>query len=127
MIQIQSYLSVNDNSGGKIVKCIATTKKGSFSRFANIGELIVVSVKSLRIKNKFRSKIKKGDVVFALITKTKSGLKRKNGIRIRYNNNSAVLLNSQLKPFATRIFGVVPQELREAKFFKLITLASGVI
>lgn len=127
MIQIQSYLNVNDNSGGKTVKCIATTKKGSFTRFANIGELIVVSVKNLRAKNRFRSKVKKKEVVYALVIKTKSGLKRKNGLQIRFNTNSVVLLNSQFKPFATRVFGVVPQELRDSKFFKLIALSSGVI
>lgn len=127
MIQIQTYLTVNDNSGGKTLKCIATTKKGSFTRFANIGELIVVSIKTLRTKNKFRSKIKTGEVAYALVTKTKVGLKRKNGIKIKFNTNAAILLNNQFKPLATRIFGAVPQEFREAKFFKLISLASGVI
>jgi len=127
MIQIQSFLSVNDNSGGKTVKCIATTKKGSFTRFANIGELIVVSVKNLRAKNKFRSRVKKGEVSYALILKTKTGLKRKNGVQVKFNTNSVTLLNKQFKPFATRIFGIVPQELRSSKFFKLISLASGVI
>lgn len=127
MIQIQSFLTVNDNSGGKIVKCISTTKKGTFSRFANIGEVVVVSVKMLRSKNKFRSKIKKGDVVYALVLKTKTGLTRKNGLKIKFETNSVTLLTNQFKPLATRVFGVVPQELRGSKFFKLISLSSGLI
>jgi len=127
MIQIQTLLKVTDNSGGKVVRCLKILKKGAKTRYGKIGDIIVVSVQKIRSKNKLTSKVKKGDVLYGIIVKTKSSLKRKSGISFCFNQNSVVLLNKQLKPIATRVFGMVPRELRITKFLKIISLAGGTI
>jgi len=127
MIQIQTLLKVSDNSGGKIVRCLKILKKGQKTRYGKIGDVIVVSVQQIRSKNKATSKVKKGEVLFAVIVKTKSLIKRNSGLACSFVNNSVVLLNKQLKPIATRVIGLMPRELRNNKFSKIISLSSGTI
>ena len=125
MIQTQTLLKVSDNSGGRQVRCIKVFKKGSNPKTARIGDIIVVSVQTIRSRNRLTSKVKKGDVLYAVIVKTKSSLKRKIGVSLSFTLNSVVLLTKQNKPLATRVFGAVPRELRERNFSKIISLASG--
>jgi large subunit ribosomal protein L14 len=127
MIQAQTLLTVMDNSGGKLVRCLKILKKGAKTRYGKIGDVVVVSVQKIRSKNKLTSKVKKGDVVYGVIVKTKHRLKRKSGSTICFEKNSVVLLNKQLNPFATRVFGVIPKELRTLKFLKIASLAGGVV
>ena len=122
MIQMQSVLKVADNSGGKRVQCIKVLG-GSKKRFANIGEVIVVSVKEA-LPN---SKVKKGKVYHAVIVRTKTGMARQDGSFIRFDDNSVVILNEAYEPIATRIFGPVARELRAANFMKIISLAPEVL
>jgi len=123
MVQPQTRLRVFDNSGAKIVQCIRIPHK----RRSGWGSLILVSVKQLRSKNKIRVKLKKGSVVLAYVLKATLPLKRVGGARLRAGSNGVVLLNRQLQPFASRIFGVVPKELRSSKFLKLVTLSGTMI
>jgi large subunit ribosomal protein L14 len=123
MVQPQTRLRVFDNSGAKIVQCIRVPNKGRSSW----GSLILVSVKQLRSKNKIKLKIKKGSVVFAYVLKATLPLKRIGGSRLKASSNGVVLLNKQMQPIASRIFGVVPKELRSSKFLKLITLSGTTI
>jgi large subunit ribosomal protein L14 len=127
MIQIQTLLKVADNSGGKLVRCLKILKKGAKTRYGKIGDVIVVSVQQIRSKNKLTSKVKKGDVLHGVVVKTNSVLRRSVGLTISYSSNSVVLLNKQLKPLATRVLGVIPKELRNNKFSKIISLSSGTI
>lgn len=127
MIQIQSLLKVVDNSGGKLVRCLRILKKGTKTRYGKIGDTIVVSVQQLRSKNKLTSKVKKGDVLLAVIVKTRAPYKRSCGFSFCFNKNAVVLLNKQLKPLATRVVGLVPRELRNNKFSKIVSLSSGTI
>jgi large subunit ribosomal protein L14 len=127
MIQVQTLLKVSDNSGGKLVRCLKILKKGQQTRYGKIGDVIVVSVQQIRSKNKMTSKVKKGEVLFAVITKTRSSLKRRLGLSLCFSYNSVVLLNKQLKPLASRVLGVVPRELRNNKFAKVISLSSGTV
>ncbi len=122
MIQMQSMLKVADNSGGKRVQCIKVIG-GSKKRFANIGEIIMVTVKEA-LPN---SKIKKGKVYPAVIVRTRKGVARKDGTYIRFDDNSVVLLNEAYEPIATRIFGPVARELRLANFMKIVSLAPEVL
>ncbi len=122
MIQERSLLSVADNSGAKIVMCIRILG-GSKRRYANISDIIKVVVKEILIK----SKIKKGDVLKAVIVRTKYGIKRLDSSVIRFDNNSCVILNDNEQPLGTRIFGPISRELRCDKFMKIISLASEVI
>lgn len=122
MIQMQSELDVADNSGAKRVMCIKVLG-GSHRRYARIGDVIRVSVKDAAP----RSKVKKGDVYFAVIVRTKQALKRQDGSAIRFDSNAAVILNNQLQPIGTRIFGPVTRELRGEKFMKIISLAEEVL
>jgi large subunit ribosomal protein L14 len=123
MVQPQTRLRVFDNSGAKIVQCIRIPHK----RRSSWGSLILVSVKQLRSKNKVKLKIKKGSVVFAYVLKATLPLKRTGGTRLKASSNGVVLLNKQLQPFASRIFGVVPRELRTSKFLKLVTLSGTTV
>ena len=123
MVQPQTRLRVFDNSGAKIVQCIRTPNK----QRSSWGSLILVSVKQLRSKNKIKLKIKKGSVVFAHVLKATLPLKRIGGSRLKASSNGVVLLNKQMQPIASRIFGVVPKELRSSKFLKLITLSGTTI
>lgn len=122
MIQMQSMLKVADNSGGKRVQCIKVIG-GSKKRFANIGEIIMVTVKEAMPN----SKIKKGKVYPAVIVRTRKGVSRKDGTYIRFDDNSVVLLNEAYEPIATRIFGPVARELRLANFMKIVSLAPEVL
>jgi large subunit ribosomal protein L14 len=123
MVQPQTRLRVFDNSGAKVVQCIRIPHK----RRSSWGSLILVSVKQLRSKNKVKLKIKKGSVVFAYVLKATLPLKRIGGPRLKAASNGVVLLNKQMQPFASRIFGVVPRELRSSKFLKLVTLSGSTI
>jgi large subunit ribosomal protein L14 len=122
MIQVQSTLDVADNSGAKKVACIKVLG-GSKRRYARIGDIIVVSVKDAMP----HSKVKKGDVFKAVIVRTKKEIGRADGSYIRFDNNSAVLLNKNLEPIGTRIFGPVARELRAKNFMKIVSLAPEVL
>ncbi len=122
MIQQQTRLKVADNSGAKEVMCIKVLG-GSKRRYASLGDIIVVSVKQA-IPN---SKVKKGDVCKAVVVRTKRTCQRPDGSCIRFDENSAVLLNNQKEPIGTRIFGPVARELRGRNFMKIVSLAPEVI
>ncbi len=122
MIQMQSRLNVADNSGAKEVMCIKVLG-GSKRRFASIGDIIVVSIKDA-IPN---AKVKKGDVAKAVIVRTIHKLKRPDGSYIRFDDNSAVLINAAKEPIGTRIFGPVARELRAKQFVKIVSLAPEVL
>jgi large subunit ribosomal protein L14 len=122
MIQMQTNLSVADNSGAKRVQCIKVLG-GSHRRYAGIGDIIKVSVKDAIP----RGKVKKGDVFNAVVVRTKKGIRRPDGSLIRFDGNAAVLLNNQLQPIGTRIFGPVTRELRSERFMKIISLAPEVL
>lgn len=122
MIQMQSMLDVADNSGARQVMCIKVLG-GSHRRYANIGDVIKVSVKEAIP----RGKVKKGDIVNAVVVRTRKGVRRPDGSIIRFDGNAAVLLNSNLQPIGTRIFGPVTRELRGDKFMKIVSLAPEVL
>lgn len=122
MIQMQSRLTVADNSGAKEIMCIKVLG-GSHRRYARIGDIIKVSIKDA-VPN---GKVKKGDVHNAIVVRTKSGVRRQDGSLIRFDSNAAVLLNNQHAPIGTRIFGPVTRELRTEKFMKIISLAPEVL
>ena len=122
MIQMQSRLQVADNSGARQVMCIKVLG-GSHRRYANIGDVIKVSVKEAIP----RGKVKKGDVYNAVVVRTCKGVRRPDGSLIRFDTNAAVLLNAKLEPSGTRIFGPVTRELRTAQFMKIISLAPEVL
>lgn len=121
MVQMQTVMEVADNSGAKKVMCIKVLG-GSKKRYAVIGDVIKVSVKDAIPKGK----VKKGDVLNAVIVRTAKGVRRGDGSLVKFDNNAVVLLNNQLQPIGTRIFGPVTRELRE-KFMKIISLAIEVI
>ena len=122
MIQMQTNLSVADNSGAKSVMCIKVLG-GSHRRYAGIGDVIKVTVKDAIP----RGKVKKGDVFNAVVVRTRKGVRRPDGSLIRFDGNAAVLLNNQLQPIGTRIFGPVTRELRGERFMKIISLAPEVL
>jgi large subunit ribosomal protein L14 len=122
MIQMQSVLSVADNSGAKRVQCIKVLG-GSKRRYAGIGDIIKVSIKEAIP----RGRVKKGDVHNAVIVRTVKGVRRNDGSVIRFDTNAAVLLNPQNQPIGTRIFGPVTRELRTENFMKIISLAPEVL
>ena len=122
MIQMQTNLDVADNSGARRVQCIKVLG-GSKRRYANIGDVIVVSVKDAIP----RGRVKKGDVLRAVIVRTKSGLNRNYGEKIRFDRNAVVLVSKDNEPIGTRIFGPVARELRWKKFMKIISLAPEVL
>ncbi|MCW7752446.1 50S ribosomal protein L14 [Desulfobotulus sp. H1] len=122
MIQAESRLTVADNSGAKEVYCIKVLG-GSKRRYAGIGDVIVVSVKEA-IPN---SKVKKGDVQKAVIVRTSKEISRPDGSKIRFDDNSAVLINNNREPIGTRIFGPVARELRAKRFMKIVSLAPEVL
>lgn len=122
MIQMQTTLDVADNSGAKKLVCIKVLG-GSKRKYATIGDIVTVSVREAMPN----SKVKKGDVVRAVIVRTAKELARKDGTYIRFDNNSAVLLNAQNEPIGTRIFGPVARELRAKKFMKIVSLAPEVL
>ena len=122
MIQTQTLLDVADNSGAKRVQCIKVLG-GSHRRYAGVGDLIKVSVKEAIP----RGKVKKGQVVNAVVVRTRKGVRRADGSIIRFDTNSVVLLNTALAPIGTRIFGPVTRELRSERYMKIISLAPEVL
>jgi large subunit ribosomal protein L14 len=122
MIQTQTSLKVADNSGAKLVYCIKVLG-GSKRRYASLGDTIIVAVKEAMPN----SKVKKGDVVRAVIVRTAKGVSRPDGSYIKFDDNSAVLINQQGEPIGTRIFGPVARELRAKNFMKIISLAPEVL
>jgi len=119
MIQMQTKLKVADNSGAREVMCIKVLKGKS----ARIGDIIKVTVKEAIP----RGRVKKGDVLFAVIVRTCNGVRRSDGSTIRFDSNAVVLLNAQHQPLGTRIFGPVTRELRTTLFMKIVSLASEVL
>ena len=122
MIQMQSVLDVADNSGARKVQCIKVLG-GSHRRYAGVGDIIKVSIKEAIP----RGKVKKGDVYNAVVVRTRKGVRRSDGSLIRFDGNAAVLLNANLAPIGTRIFGPVTRELRTERFMKIISLAPEVL
>ena len=122
MIQTESYLNVADNSGARQVMCIKVLG-GSKRRYARVGDIIKVTIKEAIP----RGKVKKGQVMNALVVRTRKGVRRQDGSIIRFDDNAAVLLNAQNAPIGTRIFGPVTRELRSEQFMRIISLAPEVI
>lgn len=122
MIQMQTTLDVADNSGAKKLMCIKVLG-GSKRKYATIGDVVIVSIKEAMPN----SKVKKGDVARAVVVRTAKEIARNDGSYIRFDNNSAVLINAQNEPIGTRIFGPVARELRGKKFMKIVSLAPEVI
>ena len=122
MIQMQTVLDVADNSGARQVMCIKVLG-GSKRRYAGIGDIIKVSVKDAIP----RGKVKKGEVYDAVVVRTRKGVRRPDGSVIRFDGNAAVLLNNQLQPIGTRIFGPVTRALRTERFMRIISLAPEVL
>jgi len=122
MIQVETRLKVADNTGAKELLCIKVLG-GSKRRYATVGDIIVVSVKSTIP----HSKIKKGEVMKAVIVRTKQAIKRADGSSIMADENAAVLINKQKEPIGTRIFGTVFREVRGAGFMKIVSLAPEVL
>ena len=122
MIQTETRLKVADNSGAKLLQCIKVLG-GSRRRYATVGDVIVVSVKEAMPN----SKVKKGDVMKAVIVRTKKEIPRPDGSYIKFDDNSAVLITQQNEPVGTRIFGPVARELRAKNFMKIISLAPEVL
>ena len=122
MIQMQTTLDVADNSGARSVQCIKVLG-GSHRRYASVGDIIKVTVKEAIP----RGKVKKGQVMSAVVVRTKKGVRRNDGSIIRFDDNAAVLLNNNDAPVGTRIFGPVTRELRSEKFMKIISLAPEVL
>src|SRR3974390_2383156 len=118
MIQMQTNLDVADNSGARRVMCIKVLG-GSKRKYAGVGDIIVVSIKEAIP----RSRVKKGDVLKAVVVRTSKDIKRSDGSVIRFDSNAAVLINNQKEPIGTRIFGPVPRELRAKNHMKIISLA----
>ncbi|MEE2667919.1 MAG: 50S ribosomal protein L14 [Pseudomonadota bacterium] len=122
MIQMQTKLDVADNSGAKLVQCIKVLG-GSKRRTASVGDLVVVSVKEAIP----RGRVKKGEVLKAVIVRTKKEIRRQDGSAIRFDSNAVVLINPQGEPIGTRIFGPVTRELRNKNLMKIVSLAPEVI
>ncbi|OGT37161.1 MAG: 50S ribosomal protein L14 [Gammaproteobacteria bacterium RIFCSPHIGHO2_12_FULL_38_14] len=122
MIQEQTVLDVADNSGARRVQCIKVLG-GSKRRYASVGDVIKVAIKEAIP----RGKVKKGDVSDAVVVRTKKGIRRSDGSLIKFDSNAVVLLNAQLQPIGTRIFGPVTRELRTTKFMKIVSLALEVL
>jgi large subunit ribosomal protein L14 len=122
MIQTESYLNVADNSGARKLLCIKVLG-GSRRRYASIGDVIICSVKNAMPN----APVKKGDKVKAIIVRTKKEIRRTDGSYIKFDENAAVLIDNQMNPRGTRIFGPVARELREKNFMKIVSLAPEVL
>jgi len=122
MIQAETNLDVADNSGARRVQCIKVLG-GSKRKYASVGDVIVVSVKDAIP----RGRVKKGDVMQAVVVRTAKDIRRTDGTSIRFDNNAAVLINKQGEPIGTRIFGPVTRELRAKRYMKIISLAPEVL
>ena len=122
MIQMQSLLNIADNSGARSVMCIKVLG-GSKRRYANIGDIIKVAVREAIPTGK----VKKGQVVDALIVRSRKGVRRRDGSLMKFDENAAVLINAQKAPIGTRVFGPVTRELRDGKHMKILSLAPEVL
>ena len=122
MIQMQTMLSAADNSGARRLQCIKVLG-GSKRRYARIGDVIKVTIKEANP----RGRVKKGQVVNAVVVRTRKGVRRPDGSIIRFDDNAAVLLNNNLQPIGTRIFGPVTRELRSESFMRIVSLAPEVL
>jgi len=122
MIQTESQLEVADNTGARRVMCIKVLG-GSKRRYANIGDIIKVTVKEATP----RGRVKKGEIYNAVVVRTAKGVRRQDGSLIKFGGNAAVLLNTKLEPIGTRIFGPVTRELRSERFMKIVSLAPEVL
>ena len=122
MIQAQTYLDIADNSGARKVMCIKVLG-GSKRRYASVGDIIKVTVKEAIP----RGRVRKGQVLDAVVVRTKKGIRRPDGSLIKFDGNAAVLLNAQKQPIGTRIFGPVTRELRGSDFMRIISLAPEVL
>lgn len=122
MIQMQTVLGAADNSGARRLMCVKVLG-GSRRRYAGVGDVIKVSIKEAIP----RSKVKKGELYNAVVVRTRKGVRRPDGSLIRFDSNAAVLLNNQLQPIGTRIFGPVTRELRNENFMKIVSLAPEVL
>jgi large subunit ribosomal protein L14 len=122
MVQVQTIVTIADNSGARTAKCIRVLG-GSFRRYARVGDIIVVSVRDALPD----SEIKKGQVVKAVVVRTKKEYRRPDGSYIRFDQNAAVLITEDKEPKASRIFGPVARELRDKHFMKIISLAPEVV
>jgi large subunit ribosomal protein L14 len=122
MIQMQTYLKIADNSGAKCAVCIKVLG-GSRRRYANIGDVIKVSVKEVNQ----RSKVKKGEIYSAVVVRSSKGIRRGDGSTLRFDTNAVVLLNNNNQLIGTRVFGPVTRELRNGNFVKIVSLASEVL
>lgn len=122
MIQMQTILDVADNSGAQKIQCVKVIG-GSKRKYASVGDVVVASVKEAAPNGK----VKKGEVCKAVIVRTSKEVRRRDGTYIRFDNNSAVLINNQGEPLGTRIFGPVARELRAKKFMKIVSLAPEVL
>ena len=122
MIQVRTILDVADNSGARRVMCIKVCGS-THRRYAGVGDVIKVAIKDAIPEGK----VKKGEVSFALVVRTKDGVRRSDGSLIRFDDNAVVLLNAQMQPIGTRVFGPVTRELRTEQFMKIVSLALEVI
>ena len=122
MIQMRTMLHVADNSGARRVMCIKVMGS-TRNRYAHVGDVIKATVKDASPDGK----VKKGEVLFALVVRTKAGVRRDDGALLRFDDNAVVLLNNQMQPIGTRVFGPVTRELRSEKFMKIASLALEVI
>jgi large subunit ribosomal protein L14 len=122
MIQMQSMLEVADNTGARRVMCIKVLG-GSKRRYAHIGDVIKVTIKDAAP----RGRVKKGEVYSAVVVRTRHGVRRSDGAKVKFDTNAAVLLNAKLEPIGTRIFGPVTRELRTERFMKIVSLAPEVL
>ena len=122
MVQVETMLTIADNSGARTAQCIRVLG-GSMRRYARVGDIIVVAVKDALPE----SDVKKGDVAKAVVVRTKKEYRRPDGSHIRFDQNAAVLINEDKEPKASRIFGPVARELREKQFMKIISLAPEVV
>ena len=122
MIQMQTVLDVADNTGARAVMCIKVLG-GSKRRYANIGDVIRVSIKDAAP----RGRVKKGEIYHTVVVRTAQGVRRADGSRIRFDTNAAVLLTPKMEPIGTRIFGPVTRELRNERFMKIVSLAPEVL
>ena len=122
MIQMQTVLAAADNSGARRLMCVKVLG-GSKRRYAGVGDVIKVTVKEAIP----RGKVKKGELYNAVVVRTRKGVRRPDGSIIRFDSNAAVLLNNQLQPIGTRIFGPVTRELRSERFMKIVSLAPEVL
>jgi large subunit ribosomal protein L14 len=126
MIQSGSFLNIIDNSGAKDICCIKVSK-GYRRRYAQIGDVITASIKNIRKNKKINSKVKKGEVVKALIVRTRFNMTSKFNERFKFFENSAVLINKQNKLIGTRIFGAISKQFKYTKYLRIASLSSGLI